>query len=249
MRAAAILCLGATLLFTSGRDAAAQLTPAPPPPPPPPSGFKAELSAVATSGNSQTQSIGIAGETTMRPTTWIVTLKAGFVRNESDGVVKAKSLRTMERGAKILAQGIEAFGQHAYLRDRFSGVEHRNGFDLGLAFRVLQAARQELVVEGGFGYLNEQRITGRSLSTAQATAGTRYRFRISETSEITEQLLLATDVSEAGTWRLNQEAAITARVTSIVALKLSNLIGFVKEPVPGFEQLDTVSSASLVISF
>lgn len=217
--------------------------------PPPAHEATVELAIVATNGNAETQSIGLAGALTMRLHSWVVTLNSGFVRNEAEGMVNAKSLRTMERVARAVRPGLEAFGQHAYLRDVFSGVEHRNSLNAGFSYRVLQEARHELVADAGFGYLNEQRSAGTDLSTGLATAGMRYRLRISDTSEFTDELLFAADVIDAGTWRVNQAAAVTARVTMLVALKVSNVVRFVNDPVPGFERVDSVTSASLVVSF
>jgi putative salt-induced outer membrane protein YdiY len=88
-----------------------------------------------------------------------------------------------------------------------------------------------------------------TLSTATAGPGARYKFRLSETSDITEDLLFAFDLSEDGTWRLAQALALTARVAAPLSLKLSNIIRYVDEPVPGFEKTDTITSAALVLSF
>jgi putative salt-induced outer membrane protein YdiY len=51
------------------------------------------------------------------------------------------------------------------------------------------------------------------------------------------------------TWRLSQTAALTARIATAWSLKLSNQIRFVNDPVPGFEDTDSVTSAALVLSF
>ena len=245
MNAAAVLCLAFPLLLAFPPRVAAQAALAPPPV----HEAKVELAIVATNGNAETQSIGVAGELTLRLDSWVTTFNSGFVRNEAEGIVNAKSLRTMERVARSVRRRLEVFGQHAYLRDAFSGVEHRNSLDAGLSYRVLQDARHELVADAGFGYLNEQRSAGNNLSTGLATAGMRYRLRISDTSQFTNDVLVSADVIEAGTWRVNQAAAVTARVTMLVALKVSNVVRFVDDPVPGFERVDSVTSASLVVSF
>jgi len=60
---------------------------------------------------------------------------------------------------------------------------------------------------------------------------------------------LSFDLSDEGTWRLHQTAALTAKVAAPLSLKLSNVIRYVDEPVFGFEQTDTITSAALVFSF
>jgi hypothetical protein len=136
-----------------------------------------------------------------------------------------------------------------YLRDLFSGIEHRNGLDGGLSFNVLGTDRQTLFADGTLGYLNESRVLGPDLSTASGGAGLRYKLKLSPTSDVSDDVLLSSDFSDAGTWRVTQVAALTARVMGALSLKLSNQIRFVNEPVPGFEQTDVLTSAALVLSF
>ena len=220
-----------------------------PPPPPPAREVKAEFAFVATSGNAATQSIGAAGDVTFRPPDWVVNGKAAFIRNESNDIVSAKSFATLGRVARILTPRLQGFGQHAFLRDLFSGIRSRNTVDGGLSYLLVQTERHALFVDGGLGFLNEQRTLGSDLSTGLGTAGTRYKLTISETSDFTDDLLIAADFAEDGTWRASHAAAVTARVATILSLKLSNVIRFVNVPVPGFKQTDTVTSAALVLSF
>jgi putative salt-induced outer membrane protein YdiY len=225
-----------------------------PPPPPPAREGKAEFALVTTSGNAASQSLGTAAEITLRPPSWVVAGKVAFVRQEAAGVVSAKSLASLERISRVLTTRLQTFGQHAYLQDLFAGIEHRNMVEGGLSYLLVQAGRNTLFGDAGLGYLNEQRTNRertvqQELSTPIATAGTRYRLRISETSDLTDDLLASFDIDEDGTWRLSHAIALTARIAGIFSLKVSNQLRFVDEPVPGFEQTDTITSAALVLGF
>jgi putative salt-induced outer membrane protein YdiY len=220
-----------------------------PPPPPKPREGKAEFAFVSTTGNAASQTIGASGEIILRPPQWVVEGKLAFVRNEADNEVAAKSFAARGRVSRVLSPRLQAYGQHAYLRDLFAGVEHRNATEGGLSFLVLETARQTLFADAGLGYLNEQRVGVDSLSTATASTGARYKLKLSETSDITEDFLTSFDLSDEGTWRLYQAIALTAKVAAPLALKLSNVVRYVGEPVPGFEQTDTITSAALVFSF
>ena len=57
------------------------------------------------------------------------------------------------------------------------------------------------------------------------------------------------DLSDNGTWRLQHAIALTAKVAAPLSLKVSNLVRYVDEPVAGFDQTDTITSAALVLSF
>jgi putative salt-induced outer membrane protein YdiY len=220
-----------------------------PPPPPKPREAKAEFALVTTSGNAASQSIGAAGEVTVRPPEWVIEAKAAFVRNEARDVLNAKSFAARGRVARVLTPKLQVFGQHAYLRDLFAGVEHRNFTDGGLSFLLAETARQTLFADASIGYLNEQRTAVDTLSTATAGPGARYKLKLSETSDIIEDLLFSFDLSSEGTWRYANGVALTAKVAAPLSLKLSNVIRYVDEPVPGFEKTDTITSAALVLSF
>lgn len=219
--------------------------------PPPPKGreVKAEFALVSTSGNASTQSIGAAGQVIFRPPQWVIDAQTAFIRNEADGVVSAKSFGARGRVSRVLATRLEAFGQHAYLRDLFSGVVHRNTTEAGISYLVVQTGRNTLYADAGLGYLKERRTIGVSLSTPTAATGARYKLTLSETSDITDDLLMSFDLSDEGTWRLQHAIALTAKVAAPLSLKVSNVIRYVDEPVFGFEQTDTVTSAALVLTF
>jgi putative salt-induced outer membrane protein len=219
------------------------------PAPPPAREGKAEFALVTTNGNADSQTIGTAGEITLRPPSWVITGKVGFVRQEADGIVSAKSLATLERASRVLSPRLQAFGQHGYLRDLFAGVESRNSIEGGLSYLLVQAGVHTLFVDGGLGYLHENRTIGPALSTPIGTAGTRYKLKLSQTSDLTDDLATSFDFSKDGTWRLNHMIALTARIASVFSLKVSNQLRFVDEPVPGFERTDSITSAALVLGF
>ena len=220
-----------------------------PPPPPKAREGKAEFVLVTTSGNASAQAVGAAGQLTFRPPQWVLDGQTAFVQNKAEGVVNAKTFAARGRAARILTPRLQAFGQDSYLRDRFSGIEHRNIIEGGLSYLLLQTARQTLSIDGALGYLRERRTIGATLSTPTLGPGTHYKLKISDTSDITEDLVASFDFSDAGTWRLTQAIALTAKVAAPLSLKISNLIRYVDEPVPGFKQPDTMTSAALVLSF
>ena len=204
---------------------------------------------MTTSGNASTQSIGAAGQVIFRPPQWVIDGQAAFVRNEAQDVVSAKSFAARGRAARVLTPRLQAFGQHSYLRDLFSGVVHRNLTEGGMTVAVVQTGRNTLFADAGLGYLKERRTVGISLSVPTAGAGTRYKLQLSENSDITDDLLMSFDLSDEGTWRLQHAIALTAKVAAPLSLKVSNVLRYVDEPVAGFEQTDTITSAALVLSF
>jgi putative salt-induced outer membrane protein len=222
--------------------------PAPPPPPPSLEG-SAEAAFVATTGNSSTQSFGLAGDVTSRPAPWILRFKSGYIRNEAEDVETAESFFFLGRAARQLTPRVAAYGQYDYLRNLFAGTEYRHALEGGLSFLAVDNAWHRLRLDAGLGYANEQRSVGDDISTAIASLGAGYRLRLSETAEFTDDGRFVLSLSQGDDWRFENVAAVTARLTDLFSLKVSNTIRFVNAPAPTFEKTDTITSVALVAKF
>ena len=219
------------------------------PPPPPRQEATAEFAFVSTTGNSSTQTMGLSGDYFFRPEDWVFRFRTAYVRNEAEDVLTAESFLFLFRAEHQLTPRLSAFGEYGYLRDEFAGIEHRNQVLGGLAYKLVDAAPHLLVADAGIGYANEQRVIGDDLSTAVWNAGLGYRLKLSENAEITDDLRFNQSFPDAGDWRLANIAAVTAKLTTILSLKLSNTVRYVHEPVAGFETTDTITAIALVAKF
>jgi putative salt-induced outer membrane protein YdiY len=220
-----------------------------PPPPPPKLEGTAELAFVGTTGNASTNTLSAAGEVIGRPNQWVIITKAAAIRNEADDVLTADSLLFGFRGERIINTRLSAFGEYAYFQDEFAGVDHRNGVTGGLAFKVFEDAIHSLVADADLGYLNESRLTGDDVSSATYGGGARYQWKISPTATLDEEVRLTGTFDIAEDWRLGQRVSVTARLTEILSLKVSNAIRYVRTPPIGFKTTDTTTSVALVAKF
>jgi putative salt-induced outer membrane protein len=227
----------------------AQAQPQAPPTPPPEREGSAEFAYVGTSGNSRTQSIGAGGQVIYRPAPWEIQLKVSYVRNEAEAQLKAQSLTFNARGQRQLRPRLAAYGQYGYLRDRFAGVLDRNAVEAGLAYSLIDSAPHKLTADAGLAYANERRLVGNNLSTAAVGAGGAYVLKISSTSDFSEDGHFTFSLSEGADWRFTNAAAVTAKMTTVFSLKLSNTIRYVNLPVLGFDRTDTVTAIALVAKF
>jgi putative salt-induced outer membrane protein len=223
--------------------------PATAPPPPPKQEGTAEFAFVGTTGNASTQTIGLNGELIVRPEQWVVTNKAAFIRNESESELTAQSFAYLFRAARTLSPRLSAFGEYAYFRDEFAGIANRNSLVGGISYKVLDLPKHVFFTDAGLGYMNEKRLAGDDVSSATWSLGAGYRWKISETAEFTEDFRMTGLVAEGSDWRILQAAAVTARLTQLFSLKVSNTIRYAHEPVPGFKNTDTNTSVALVAKF
>ena len=116
-------------------------------------------------------------------------------------------------------------------------------------YSLFEQAPHKLIVDAGMGYANEQRLLGNNVSTAILAGGGLYRVKISETSELSDDGHFVFSLSAGSDWRYVNAAALTARVTSVFSLKLSNTIRYVNVPVLGFKSTDAVTAVALVAKF
>ena len=238
----ALLCLPLPALAQAPAAAA-------PPPPPPKQEGTAEFAFVGTTGNASTQTIGLNGEFIVRPEQWVVTNKASFIRNESESELTAQSFGYLFRAARTFSPRLSGFGEYAYFRDEFAGVAHRNSLVGGISYKLVDLPKHVFFTDAGLGYMNEQRLAGDDVSSATWSLGAGYRWKISETAEFTEDFRMTGLFAEGSDWRILQAAAVTARLTRLFSLKVSNTIRYAHEPVPGFQNTDTSTSVALVAKF
>ena len=243
----AIVRASLVIVLVGAHAAAAQ--PAAPPPPPPRHEGSVEFAFVGTSGNASTQTVGLGGESIYRPGPWLWKNKAGFVRSKAEEELKAQTLLFLSRGERNIRPRLAGFGEYGFFRDRFAGIGHRNSLAGGLTFKLIESAAHLLAIDGALGYLNEDRLIGDNVSSATYGTGPSYRWKLSDTATISDDLRFTGIFANADNWRLLQAAAVTARLTELLSLKLSNTISFVNLPVPGFKTTDTNTSIALVAKF
>ncbi len=227
----------------------AQSPPPDPPPPPPPHEGTAEFSFVGTSGNAESEALGVGGEYIVRNAPWLFRGKVAYVRNESDNELSAESFTGLLRTERKLKERISAFGEYGYLHDLFAGIESRNTINGGVTLAVVRPKPHQLDVDLGIGYAHENRTVGETLSTAQGLLGARYKWEFSENANISDDVAFSFSFSDANDWRMANTIALTAKMTSVFALKVSNNIRYVNAPVQGFETTDSITSIALVAKF
>ena len=243
----AVVSFSLILVLANVHAAGAQ--PAAPPPPPPKHEGSVEFAFVGTTGNASTQTLGLGGESIYRPGAWVWKNKAAFVRSKAESDLKAQALLFLTRGERNIRPRLAGFGEYGFFRDRFAGIGHRNSVAGGLTFKLIESAAHLLSVDGALGYLDENRLVGENVSSATYGTGSSYRWKLSETATVSDDLRFTGIFSNSDDWRVLQAAAVTARLTQLLSLKLSNTISFVNLPVPGFKSTDTNTSIALVAKF
>ena len=225
------------------------------PPPPPRQEGTAQLAFVGTTGNSSTTTLSAGGDHTFRPTKWTIRNRALFVRSESSDpvteieTVTAESFLYLFRADRELTKRVSAFGSFGFLRDKPAGVSSHQDVNGGLAFKVIDVTRVQFTVDGGLGYMNENRLTGDDVHSATATFGSLFKAKLSETTDLTDELRFLQTFDDATDWRLGHIVSLTVKMSEIFSLKVSNQVRFANLPPPGFKKTDTTTAIALVAGF
>ncbi len=214
-----------------------------------PSSGSLGLSYIATSGNSDTSSLGIEATVKRKPDPWGIEISALVFRAEKDGDKTAERAFGRARGQRALSGSWDLFAGASVERDRFAGIDLRAVAEAGVTYKALTGPEHELAFDVGATFTKEERLNAKDRTFAGALAGVTYAYVISESAKITERLMFYPNFDETDDWRLSSETAAQAALSKRFALKLGFILRYDHVPPPGFDTTDTTTTASVVWSF
>lgn len=221
---------------------------APPTPPPPKQELSAQAAFVGTTGNSKETTLSAGADYIARLDVWTLKDRFAVIRGETDSILTSESWLFGMRVERPLNARVAVFGEYAYFRDTFAGIDNRNGVTGGLMFTLVKDARHTLTADAGIGYLNEQRLAGADVSSGTYSGGAAYALKLSDNAEITDEFRFLGVFDNSDDWRVSNTVAVTAKLTSVFSLKFSNTVRHLNFPPTGFISTDTVTSVALVMS-
>jgi len=219
------------------------------PPPPPKHEATADLAFVGVTGNTSTNTLSAGAQYIMRTTNWLFKDTFAAIRGSEDGVLTVESVLYAFRAERSLNTRTSAFGEYGFFHDDFSGVSSRNQVTGGLMFKIATGPAHTFSADGGLGYLNEQRLAGDNVSSGTYLAGTHYVWKMSDNATLTDEFRVLSTFDDSSNWRVAHSISLTAKLTSILALKVSSLVRHSNFPPPTFEKTDTTTSVALVVSW
>lgn len=216
-----------------------------------------ELSFVGTSGNTSTQTLGLAGNLLRQKKGKTTTMRVAFVTSEADHETQARSIDAQGRHAVTVGNGLDAFGRVAYFRDRFAGIGNRTVIESGLSYTAADTPLTTITLEGAAGFTSETHVQSPdptivpapddNFAVASGTLG--YWQKITAMSELRNDVSVTADLVSGTNWRMTNNLNFQVTLNRLLSVKLANAIEYRHAPVPGFKRTDTRTSASLVFSF
>jgi putative salt-induced outer membrane protein YdiY len=159
----------------------------------------------------------------------------------------------------------------SWYRNTFAGLDGRILAGAGVGYVFVKEPRHVLRGEAGADFTRQDpagdpppsELETKDFASAHFFLG--YEFKISETAKLTEDLNLLDNLDTTSDWRASSITAVTASLTSKLAIKCSYSVLYVNEPpvhvvddtvnntgtfatVP-FEKTDTILAVALVVNF
>ena len=231
----------------AGASRAQETCPCPPPPPPPPLWTGSlGLSYLATSGNTDTESLGLAVAWARQPTPWGLEITALVNRAESGGVTTAERYFAGLRGKRAMSEAFELFAGLSHESNEFAGFDSRTLVEAGGIWKALTGPVHELAFDAGLTWTQEAPVVGEEFDYKGAVAGAAYAWKITGAATLRERLLYFPNFDTSDDWRWSSETSLEAAFAAAWALRVGFLYTHDNLPTPGFEKTDSATTVSLV---
>jgi putative salt-induced outer membrane protein len=226
------------------------------------------LSYVATSGNSDTKTLGLDFGLDRKPEPWGLEIRALALRADQNGDTTAERYGASFKGKRALGDRWEVFAGLGADKDKFAGYDLRTLLAGGGTYKALLGPQHLLSFDAGLTWTREDLV---ALQTDAGEVdqptndymggllGLNYTWQIAKTSKLTERLVWLPNFDVTSDWRVVSETAVQAAISSRLALKLGYLVRYDNEPAQSavdlagqsvyFDDTDTTTTISVVLTF
>jgi len=213
---------------------------------PPTWGGEGELGYARTTGNTETESLTARLGVKREGPVWRAFLNLEAV-NKSDGDNSvAERYYAAAKGNYKLTQRGYLFARTDYEDDRFSGFAYRANVAVGYGHRLVDSRIVILSAEIGPGARATRVDDGDTETVATGRLAGDLQWNISEHAKFTTE---ASAVTGGGDTDYRSLSAVTAKLNSYFALRVSYLYRYSTEVPPGRAHTDTETTVTLVYGF
>ncbi|MGD8925748.1 MAG: DUF481 domain-containing protein [Thioalkalispiraceae bacterium] len=206
----------------------------------------AELGIIITRGNTDTSSTNGKLRVEYNVDRWKHQFNLEAVRAEDRDTVTADRLGVLLRSQYQFSERGYYFGTIRYEDDVFAGYDQRTTEILGYGRNLYSGKRYHLDMELGIGGRQTDYTDGTSENEKVLRLASNMGWKISETSELTEELFV-----EWGDENTLTESAtnLKVKINSSLAMKTSVIIKDNSKVLPGKKHTDTQTVVTLVYDF
>jgi putative salt-induced outer membrane protein len=205
-----------------------------------------ELGWLATSGNTDTESLNLKATLEYKQEAWRHKLSVSALRASDSGTTTADQRDIGFRSRYDLSQYDYLFGNLRYEKDPFAGFDRRTTEIVGYGRDVIKRDDMVLDMEGGVGGRQTNQTDGVDKSEGIVRLAADYKWDFTKTSEFSQELSVEhgkeNTVSQSVT-------ALKLKINSRLAMKTSYSVTHNSDVPVGTEKRDTRTAVTLVYDF
>jgi len=205
------------------------------------------LAYLATSGNTDTQTLGLDFRMERRPVPWGFEVYANFNSAEENETKTSERYLAGGRAIRTLSDRWEYFAGLRFEKDQFAGFDLLSLAETGVTYKALTGPKYLLSFDGGLTFTDEDRIEPEpDVSFVGGIAGLAFEWKISDNSSLIERLIFYPNFDESSDWRLASDTGLQVAMNSRLAVKLGFEIRHRNKPIGDNDSTDTATKVSLV---
>lgn len=211
----------------------------------------ADLGFVSTSGNSSVTTFNVGDKLVLRSgdARHVLTQLFALVYGRSEGETVADNWRASGRYEYGLKSRLYLFALLGLDRDRLAGMDRRFEEGVGLTWKAVAAARDELVLEAGASLIQERPTLGASASFVAGRTSARFLHKFRETVSFAQSVEFLPNLERSEDYRLNSETAFLAAISRRFSFKTAYVIRYDHTPEIGFTSTDRLLTTGLQIAY
>ena len=207
---------------------------------------KAGLGVLATSGNSDSESINANFNMWWNYAPWGHSLRGLMIKSSNSGITTAEANSLAWQSKYNLNEADYLFGLVAWDTDKFSAYDEQLRETVGYGRRFMDTGTHFLSAEIGVGARQSDLRDGTSQNNTIGYLGGDYRWTISESAQFTQHLGIE---SGSDNTYIESNSALSAKVRENLALTLGFTIKNNSDVLPGTKKTDTFTTISLDYAF
>lgn len=205
-----------------------------------------KLGYLATSGNTESESMNSSFEINYVPGDWEHQLAGAAIYSTESSVTTAEAYDAGWKSARNLSEADFTFGRLDWRKDRFGSITEQFSQTVGYGRRLIDTEKHELNGELGVGARQSDLADGTDESDTIYTGRLTYTWTLSETASFGQSVLVESGGSNTFAESVTD---LRARLVGGLALVASYTVRRNSDVLPGTEKTDTRTAISLEYAF
>ncbi|MFK5894512.1 MAG: DUF481 domain-containing protein [Pseudomonadota bacterium] len=205
-----------------------------------------EFGFTSTSGNTDSQTLNAKLGIGKKSGKWNHNAKVEVLKSTNSGVNSADSFVFTEKSEYRFAEKTFAYGKLRHEKDKFSGFDHQSVISFGAGHVFLNGGKHNIEASAGVGYRDSETDVGIDQQEAVFDGELKYAYKISETSEFNQNILVESGDSNTYT---KSETFLKLVIVGNLGAKFSYEVKNNSDVPVGTDKTDTITSVTLVYNF